>query len=157
MIIFILEAICILVLIGILVTLVIEEQKKRRRKMQPVKLKGYWHENDRRNVERLNISLDVRYAINGEINKVKSLDVSTEGVRLLLTDRLEKGTPLSLEVKLPDYKNTVKLNGEVIWAEESIADEKKTNKRLFATGIKFSKFHDPDEKKLFTYLYHLDD
>ena len=148
------EGLIILICVMIFSTLIIDEKKNRKRGMRAVKLEGFWDGSDRRTVERLNITLEVKYFINERISISKSADISTKGIRLLLDEKIEKTTPLRLEIKIPDQSRLIRADGEVVWAKESIGDEKIAAKRLFNTGIKFSKFReDTDEKRLFDFIY----
>ncbi len=155
MIILAIEGLIILICVMIFSTLIIDEKKNRKRGMRAVKLKGFWNGSDRRTTDRLNITLEVKYFINARVTTSKSMDISTKGIRLLLDEKIEKTTPLGLEIKIPDQSRLIKAAGEVVWAEESIEDEKIAAKRLFNTGIKFSKFQAADEKRLFDFIYSL--
>ena len=154
MIVLAIEGLIIFICIMIFSTLIIDEKKNRKRGMHVVKLKGFWDGPDRRSVDRLNITLEVKYFINAKIATSKSADISTKGIRLLLDEKIEKTTSLRLEIKIPDQNRLIKVVGEVVWTEESGGDEKIAAKRLFNTGIKFSKFREnTDEKRLFDFIY----
>ncbi|MBL7156801.1 MAG: PilZ domain-containing protein [Candidatus Omnitrophica bacterium] len=155
MVIFVVEVLIIVILVMIFSTIIVDERKNRQRKLRLVKLKGYWDGGERRSVERLDISLGVRYSMNGKKVEVKSADISTKGIKLLLDEKLERGTPLRLEIKLPEQDRIVKTRGEVAWTEESLEDEKNSSIRLFNTGIKFFDFQNADEKHLFDFIYNL--
>lgn len=144
-------------LIMILLTLVIDEKRKRMQNMHLVKLKGYWNGGERRNAIRLNISLEVKLVIDDRIASVKSSDISSGGIRLLLDEKIAEGTSLRLEIKLPAENHLVKTNGEVVWTKESKEDEAISAKRLFNTGIKFFQFQDSGDKRLFNFIHNLPD
>ena len=148
------EILIIAVLVMTFMALLADERKKRTKNMHALLLKGYWDGGERRSVERLNITIEVRYALNGTSNPAKSADISTKGIRLLMDERLEKGTPLKLEMKLPTEKDIIKASGQVAWVSEAIENEKGSPKRLFNTGIKFFSFSGPGEKKLFDFIYN---
>lgn len=156
MIILFIEILAIFIFGLILATIIIDERNRWTRNFRLVKLKGYWDGSERRSVERLNINLETRYIINGKTQETKSMDISTKGIRLLLDERLEKNTPLRLEIKLPKENHLIKVNGEVVWTREAIENEKNSTKRLFNTGIQFLKFRNgQDEKRLFNFIYGL--
>ncbi|MEE9500139.1 MAG: PilZ domain-containing protein [Candidatus Omnitrophota bacterium] len=156
MMILVIEGLIILICVMIFSTLIIDEKKKRKREMRAVKLNGFWDGANRRSVERLNITLEVQYFINAKIATSKSADISTKGIRLLLDEKIEKTTPLRLEIKIPNQSHLIRANGEVVWAKESTTDEKTVAKRLFNTGIKFSKFREyTDEKRLFDFIHSI--
>lgn len=149
------EVLIIIVLVMILSMLIIDERKKRSRNMRVVTLKGYWNGTERRSLMRLNVSLEVKYFTNSKPIYAKSVDISTKGIRLLLDEKIEKGTPLRLEIKLPGEEHLIKARGDVVWTEESIEDEKESAKRLFNTGIQFGKFQNSDDKRLFNFVHSL--
>jgi c-di-GMP-binding flagellar brake protein YcgR len=155
MIILLIEILIIIVLGMILSTVIIDEKNHRSRNMRTVKLKGYWDGSERRSVERLNVSLDIKYFTNGKPIGVQSADISARGVRLLLDEKIGKGTPLRLEIKLPDEERIVKAQGVAVWAEEALEEDNNSQKRLFNTGIKFLRFQDSDEKRLFDFIHNL--
>ena len=156
MIVLFIELLIILILAMIFSMLILDQRRNHAREMRIIKLKGYWNGSERRSVNRLNVALKVKYATNGVVNNAESLDISTKGVRLLLDERIEKGTPLRLEIKIPDQDRLVKARGEVVWAGDSTTDESNPAKRLFNTGIKFSKVQNANEKRLFDFIYGLE-
>lgn len=123
--------------------------------MRLVKVKGYWDGSNRRSVDRYNITLKVKYYANGTPLAGHASDISTKGIKLLLDEKFEKGSLLRLEISLPNQPHIIRASGEVMWTEEATEDEKLSSKRLFNTGIKFSRFHNLDDKKLFDFIYGL--
>lgn len=148
----IIEILCAAILIMTLSSIFIDERRKRRGAMRPVRLKGYWDGVNRRSSERLNIPLDVKYTIGGKSANAKSVDISSSGIRLLMDERAEAEALLHLEINIPDKGRIIKLRGEVVWSKESIEDEKGSAKRLFATGIKFIRSRGDAEKILFDFI-----
>ena len=149
---FFIELLIIAILIMTLSTLIFDERKNRLRDMRVVKLKGYWEGDERRSVGRFNVNLEVKYFTNGIPIYSKSADISTKGIRLLLDEKIQKNTPLRLEIKLPNQRRMIKATGEVVWSAESEEDKDLSAKRLFNTGIKFSKFRDDNKKTLFDFV-----
>ncbi|MFH1381169.1 MAG: PilZ domain-containing protein, partial [Candidatus Omnitrophota bacterium] len=101
-----------------LISVLLDEKKRRERDTHLVKLKGYWDGRNRRTSDRLNINLQVKYSTGGKITHTKSMDISARGIRLLLEEKIEKNTPIRLEIHLPNQERTVKTNGEVAWTQE---------------------------------------
>lgn len=150
------EVLCVFILAMILSTVILDEKKRRKQNMRPVKLEGYWRKDERRSAERLDASLEVKYFINGKSADVKSVDISAKGIKLTLDEKIEKGVLLRLEIKIPDSGHVVRANGEVAWSREAVEDETASGgKRFFNTGIKFIKVNKTDEKKLFDFIYTL--
>ena len=151
------ELLIILVLLMTIVTLVFDEINHRKRAKHLVKIKEYWNGSERRRVERYNATLDVSYSINHKLKNSKTKDISTHGLGLILEEKLERKTPLLIEIKIDGVKDPIKAKAHVMWSKEAIEDEKYSPKRLFLTGIKFSRFSDsPQEKKLFDYIRTLE-
>lgn len=148
-------ALCVLILAIILSMVLSDDRKKQRNLMRPVKLKGYWDGKERRNTDRLNVSLKVKYSINGKSARVKAVDISTKGIRLLLDEKIEKGSALSMEIELPGRAGMMKLAGEAMWSNEAVQNKKQNAKRLFGTGIKFINPDQKNEKELFMFLHRL--
>jgi len=140
----------------ILSTLIFDEKRRHGREMNFVQLKGFWSGDDRRSTDRLHISFEVKYIADGKVRISKGMDISTKGIRLLLDERFEKGTPLVLSIRLPDRKKVIRASGMVVWTSESLEDKKKSPKRLFNTGIKFFRFQDSGEKELFDFMHSLE-
>ena len=149
----IIELLVITILIMIMITLVIDETTIRKRAKHLVRLKRYWDGKERRRVSRHNVTLDVNYSINHAFKNTKTKDISTKGLGLLLEEKFEKKTPISLEIKIENTKEPIKAKARVMWSREAVEDEKYSPKRLFNTGLKFLRFTDPaHEKKLFEYV-----
>ena len=155
MIILFIEILIVCILAMTLSTVIFDERKSRKRSMRIIKLKGYWDGSERRSIDRMNVTLEVKYAVNGSTVGTKGVDISTKGIRLILDEKFEKNTPLRLEIRLPDQTRLIKASGDVVWANESLEDEKIAAKRLFNTGIQFSRFHANDEKRLFDFIHGL--
>ena len=149
----VIEILCVFILTMTLSALTLDERRKRKTNLRQIKVKGYWEGEERRAINRFDVCLGVKYSTNGKFARVKSVNMSTRGIRLLLDEKLEKGAPLRMEIKIPTKKETVKTTGEVAWSEESGEDEKGSPKRLFNTGIKFLKVRADDEKKLFDFIH----
>ena len=152
----VIEILCVLILAMILSTVIIDEKKTRERSMRMVTLSGYWRGKERRGVGRMNVMLWVKYFTNGIPLDGKALDVSTKSIRLLLDEKIEKGTPLRLEIKTTPREHPIRTKGEVVWSTEAKEAREHTTKKFFNTGIKFSEFHGNDENKLFAFIQRLE-
>ncbi|NQT21815.1 MAG: PilZ domain-containing protein [Candidatus Omnitrophica bacterium] len=151
------EILLILILAMIMLTLIVDETNHKKRTKHLVKLKGYWDGKERRRVMRHNVNLDVRYSINHAFKNTTSRDISSHGVGLILEEKLERKTPLSVEIVINGNNEPIKAKARVMWAKEAFDEEKFTPKRLFHTGIKFVRFTNTlQEKKLFDYIRTLE-
>ena len=152
MILLVIEALCVIILVMILSMLVIDEKKRHARSLVVVQLKGYWDGDERRSTDRLNLTLEVKYEFDGRVKVSQSKDISEKGIRLLLGERIEKDSPIIITIRLPNQHRPIRAAGWVVWTNEASKEAELGNKRLFNTGIKFSKFHDTGEKRLFDFI-----
>jgi len=67
-------------------------------------------------------------------------NVSAEGVCFICDRQLEKGSVLSIELKEPNKKLSVSLQGKIRWCHEFIADSNKKNE--FHVGVKVNLVND---------------
>lgn len=152
------EILLITILGLILVTLALDEKTHRRRSKHLVGLKGYWNGENRRRVIRHNTTLDVHYKVNHHKKISKSRNISTRGVGLVLDEKLERNTPLSVEIRVNGQASSISAKALVMWCKEVQDDKKVVAKRLFHTGIKFIRFTDAQqEKRLFDYIRTIED
>jgi len=96
---------------------------------------------DRRTFERIDGIVNVRYGVRGRDKyKHESLprNISGGGLGMCLTEELNRGTILELEITVPDNPQKAIFGvGEVLWTKEfgSIDVEQLIN--LYETGVKF--------------------
>ncbi len=97
---------------------------------------------DRRIFQRLGGIVNVRYAVRGrDKKKIESLprNIGGGGVGICLTEKLQNGTILELEITIPDNpQKTVEGVGEVLWTRSY--GKLTTTERdvdLYEAGIKF--------------------
>lgn len=147
--------ILILVLITALIVLILEEWNIKKSKVPRGTVKEYWSGNERRQSRRINTSLIVRYSIekrnhiklNGRVK-----DVSIDGMRLLVNEKLKMGVLLSLEFDLPDTKDIIVAEGRVVWADGKFDDRDELGRRVFHTGIQFLDIKPKDKNRLVAYI-----
>lgn len=149
------ETVILLVLITALVTIIIEESKIKRSKIPRGTVKEYWSGPERRQSIRINTSLIVRYGMAKEDhNRLngRTKDVSSNGMRLLINEKLTKGTLLLLEFDLPDTKDAINAEGKVIWADGEFGERDKSGRRIFHTGIQFIDIKPDAKNRLTAYI-----
>lgn len=156
MIILLVETLCVIVLVMIFSTLLLDERRTRERGLALIRLKGYWDGDERRTTDRLNVTMEVRYHLNGKSATSKSMDISTKGIRILLDERIDKGTPTDVTMKIPGKNHLIKANGSIVWSNESKDESEDSGKRFFNTGIKFYSFHDSGERNLFNFIHEME-
>lgn len=149
------EIIIIFVLVIALISLIIEEEKIKKSKVPRGIVKEYWSGQERRQYLRINTSLTVRYNVekkfdvklNGHIK-----DVSSDGMRLLINEKLANGALLLLEFELPDIKGAISAEGKVIWADGEFNERDEIGRRVFNTGIQFLNIRSEDRSRLVAYI-----
>lgn len=96
---------------------------------------------DRRIFDRLEDIANVRYAVRGrDKEKIESLprNIGGGGVGICLTERLQQGTVLELEITIPDNPRKAILGtGEVLWTKPFGIIESGQSVGLYETGIRF--------------------
>lgn len=108
-------------------------------------------EPNRRKYLRLAVPLKVLYRKQEETKQdrsANSIDLSAEGVRLNLPDRLHPGDRLELRLELPKASNPVHVVGEVVWANEA-------KEGGFDTGIRFYQFEEDNKNTFLKYFCDL--
>ncbi|MDD5439276.1 MAG: PilZ domain-containing protein [Candidatus Omnitrophica bacterium] len=157
------EILVIVVLVAIVLTLVIDEGRKRAHERHLVTIKTYWDGINRRRAVRHNTTLDVLYTVNHTVNQVishknsRARDISTHGIGLVLSEKLPRRTMLSLLIKLDKQGDSIRAKAAVMWCKESLEDEQGSPLRLFYTGLKFIHFADErQERRLFDYIRSLE-
>ena len=74
---------------------------------------------------------------------VFSKDVSAGGLCIIAEEELAPDTPLELEVKVPDLKDSIRALGRVVWQTKFEAANEQT-KVFFNTGVEFTGISDFD-------------
>lgn len=96
---------------------------------------------DRRIFQRLEGIVNVRYAVRSrDKEKIESLprNIGGGGVGICLTEKLQRGTVLDLEITAPDNPQKVILGvGEVLWNKAFGMLKTGPKVSLYETGVKF--------------------
>lgn len=77
---------------------------------------------ERRKEPRFSMSLPIRYRQRGRFfpwRQARSIDISRNGVRLALNRNITIGAEVDLDIKLPEMKKPVRLEGVIVWANPS--------------------------------------
>ena len=93
------------------------------------------------------LSLPVHHRIKNSLyispwRKTKSIDISQNGVRLAIDNPLAVGTQIEIDMKLPHYKKTIRLNGVVVWAKRAF-----NHGAGYECGVAFESFRKKDSLK----------
>jgi len=136
---FLIIGVVFLVLLSVTLLMLWGHEKIAIKKVTPhAKIKEYWNESERRSHARFNKDLEVEYGVEKKprLKTSKALNISKGGMKLLLDEKLSKGTILNLKMSLPEKKQAVEIEAEVVWTKDT--DEKDlSGKRFFHSGLKF--------------------
>lgn len=150
----ILELLFIVFLVMVLYTLYGNERLSVKRLLPHAFIEEFWGGKERRHHVRFEKSLDVNYAVvrkphlkdNGT-----TVNISEGGMKLALAEKLSKGAILDLKISLPNQNQTIEIEGEVVWSEES-AETDSDGKKIFCSGIRFAGIKEPSGVHLSDYI-----
>ena len=100
---------------------------------------------ERRKYLRFNTPLNVQYktlTLNPIFGKTLAKDLSREGLRIGLNDRVAIGTPLEISMNVPGDNLPVFATGKVAWADGLEA------------GVRLTKINQSDRVRVLEYVYH---
>ena len=109
---------------------------------------------ERRRFVRLDTTLPVTYRVlpSSTAQVVTTKDIGGGGICMFLTQRLSVGTPLEIEVRLPNRPTPVCFTGEVAWCEEYEVVGKTERNRAIQAGVKFVYFNPKDQEAIMQYV-----
>lgn len=105
---------------------------------------------------RFDTSVKIKYKLTGSawINGSSVCkDIATEGMRLIVSEKLPIGTPLDVEIYLPTEEIPIRLTGQVVWATE--LPRKEDSSRRFEAGVRFLNFISGDKNRFEGFLSKL--
>ncbi|MBM3254331.1 MAG: PilZ domain-containing protein [Candidatus Omnitrophica bacterium] len=147
----VIQIVMLVTVLVILSLIVFDEHIQKRSSQDKGRLENFWFKEERRQSPRLNINLDVVYKIPNKIDQSdnsKSNNISKSGIQLLLKEKFEKDTILSLEFEIPDNsKKKIFATGQVVWMKEN-QPLREDGIRTFNAGIRFIQIDEEDEKIL---------
>jgi hypothetical protein len=97
---------------------------------------------EKRRAKRSNLLLDIKYKRekDEEWKSAVTKDVSISGLRILISESLDKREKISLKIKIPEEQWPLVAEAEVIWVKQ-VNNE-------YEIGLKFIKINDADRSKL---------
>ncbi len=112
-----------------------EERLAARGKVPLGRLRRFWLKSERRRAPRYRVNWPVRYqrVAATAINPAKSRDLSATGVALVVSERLEIGSRIQMELSLPNRSAPLMVTGQVIWRREGPG----ADQRIFYIGVHF--------------------
>jgi len=151
------ELLFIVLLAMILFMIYANERSTGKRLLPFATIEEYWSGAERRQHVRFNKTLVVTYIVKkkpGRDSNGKTVDISEGGMKLLLEEKLPKGTILLLKIDLPDIKKIAELEGQVVWSEDS-ESKGQSDKRFFCCGLKFCHIKEPSGWHLIDYIHSM--
>ena len=110
---------------------------------------------EKRKFMRFDAPINVEY--NFSIKKIKSLaiskDISRKGINILLTEKLNPGIKIELQLSIPDEIIPIFAIGRLIWIEK-IDNQSNQSKNKFSAGIAIEKMAPFDLNTALQYAYN---
>ena len=113
-------------------------------------------ETERRRFPRLDASVAIEYSILGKAPLKETAftkNISAGGICLIVYEKIEVNTILSLRINLGDNSDIIEIKGNVVWLSKFSMDPDK--KERWDIGIEFIKINEEDRKRIFKYLFRL--
>ena len=101
-----------------------------------------------RGTDRVNITSEVTFELEGESVTCPIADLSKSGILLSTERQLKAETELDLTFSLPGYKKPIKVLGEVVRA----INEQGNNPVQIGIGVRFKSFNGDSQKRLEKYI-----
>lgn len=117
----------------------------------------FWSGAERRKAVRFKKDLTVHYAVEKRPHlktNGKTVDISESGVKILIDEKLTKGTTLDIMIAIPGSGKQIEAEGEIVWSEEANEPDA-SGKRFFHAGVRFSAIREPNGTTLREYIRSL--
>ncbi|TRZ49028.1 MAG: hypothetical protein D4S01_09355 [Dehalococcoidia bacterium] len=112
---------------------------------------------NRRIFQRLDGIVNVRYAVSGrDEQRIETLprNIGGGGIGICLTERLQSGTLVELEITIPDNpQKAVLAKGEVLWTRPFGILKARQEVKLYETGIRFINIDPISIGRVYTYSH----
>ncbi|MFA5145860.1 MAG: PilZ domain-containing protein [Candidatus Omnitrophota bacterium] len=150
----IIEILFIVLLAMILLMIYRNERLSSKHLGSRAALEEYWAGRERRQCVRFKKVLNVSYGIEKKAHlkkNGKTVDISESGVKIMLDEKLPKGTIIDLHLGIPGVKDPLEIEGEIVWAEEA-PETSSSDKRFFHAGVRFLAIRPPNTALLREYI-----
>ena len=151
------EILFILVLALILFSLYRNERILSKSVLPQAGVEEFWNGPERRKHIRFRKKLVVSYRVvkHPHIkNRCRTIDISEGGMKLIINEKLDKGTMLDIKISIPESGKNIDAEGGVAWTED-MPERDAFGRRLFFAGIKFSAINEPNGSSLLEYIQSL--
>jgi hypothetical protein len=150
---YLIYAVILLVLVFIL-GLTLKEEIAARKGITHGVVNKYWALREKRRFVRFQENMAIRYnRVNSSSNwnGTNMKNISKKGLCISTYEKLKKKDILDIEIEVPGFSKSVRLTGSVMWVKE-LNSLDKDGKRMFYTGLKFTKIAPESEAVLITHL-----
>ena len=93
----------------------------------------------------------IKFPDTGKVRRALTRDVSAGGICLVTEELLKPGTPLEVELKLPDRDSPIRFTAEVMWSKPVGEPHKSYENPTAETGVRFVTIDPNDQKQLMLY------
>ena len=87
----------------------------------------------------------------GKVYRALTKDIGGKGVCLVMEEELELGTPLAVEMTLPDRQTPVAFVGDVVWSTLLIEASSRLRHPPVETGVRFVSINPKDRTLIMQY------
>jgi c-di-GMP-binding flagellar brake protein YcgR len=143
-----------LVLLSITLMMLWSHERIATKKVVPrAMVEEYWDGEERRSNKRFNNDLEVEYSVEkrAHLKNGRTVDLSKGGIKLLLDEKLPKGSIIDIKIHIPEKRRAIKLEAEVIWTNDADKQDP-SGRRFFLSGLKFIAIREPEGLHLSEYL-----
>ncbi|MFH1854224.1 MAG: PilZ domain-containing protein [Candidatus Omnitrophota bacterium] len=153
---YLIYALALILLLAILLLLLAEERRLQKNITHGLASK-FWVLREKRRFIRFNEELKIRYSLAHRppvFHDSKTSNVSRKGLCVITYEKLKKNMDMVLEIDMQSFSRPIQLMARVMWAKELPSSDDK-GRRLFYTGVKFSRISPEYEAMLLTHLNSL--
>jgi len=146
----------ICIMIGVLACLYLEELQDMRYKGPRAKVEEVWLGPEKRKHKRVTVDMDIGYSLppnagRKSATKTFTEDISMGGAKVFLEEKLDKGTALVLQLRVPNLSKPIVTGAEVAWVDSN-PRTLPSGKRSYATGVMFARLKPSDKKELSKFI-----
>ncbi|PIU41250.1 MAG: hypothetical protein COS99_06500 [Candidatus Omnitrophica bacterium CG07_land_8_20_14_0_80_42_15] len=148
------QTLIILILACTLIVVYVSELRDSRQHKPHATLEEIWFGKERRRAVRIDTNFSISYSNKkreSQTSKVRAENISIGGAKIHIEEKLEKGSIILLEVKLPSMTKPIIAQAEVAWIED-IPRSQPSDKRLFGAGVRFINIKSHERKKLSQFI-----
>ncbi len=147
-----------LILLALTLIMLWGHEKIANKRITPrAKVEECWKGEERREHPRFKKDIEVDYSIEKKphLKNGRTVDISKGGMRLLLDQKLEKGSIIDIKMAIPGTREIIEIEGEIVWTNDADIKDP-SGRRFFHSGMKFIAVKKPHGSRLLEYLSSLE-